>query len=83
MGGLYKHYPVMQASWMSNVLPVHVLLKSVSPDTCAAGGATQRTDFPALVMRLCVLLLLLKRGATTPSSLNTVKTKLIGSISKQ
>ena len=35
---------------------------------------TQWTDVPALVMRFCVHLLL-KRGATTPSSQNTVKTK--------
>ena len=44
-----------------------------SPDTCAAGVASQRTDVPALVMRFGVQLLL-KRGATTPSSPHTVKT---------
>ena len=43
-----------------------------SPDTCVAGVATQSTDVLALVMRLCVQLPL-KRGATTPSSLNAVK----------
>ena len=47
---------------------------NVSPDTCAADVATQSTDFPALVMRFCVQLLL-ERGATTLSFLNTVETK--------
>ena len=37
----------------------------------------QKTDVPALVMRFCVRLLL-NREATTPSSLNTVKTKKNG-----
>ena len=43
-----------------------------SPATCAAGVATLMTDGLALAMRFCVQLLF-ERGATTPSSLNTVK----------
>ena len=46
--------------------------KKFSADTCAANVATQMTIIHALVMCFCVPLLL-KRGATTPSSLNTVK----------
>ena len=45
-----------------------------SPDS-SCRCCTQCTDVPALVMRFCVQLLL-ERGATTPSSLNTVKTKV-------
>ena len=46
----------------------------MSPDTCAAGDATQSTDFLSLVMCFCVQLLH-NRGATSLSSLNTLKTK--------
>ena len=45
-----------------------------SPHNCAAGVASQKTDELALVTRFCVPLLL-KREATSPSSLNSVKTK--------
>ena len=48
--------------------------KHVSLDTCAAGVATQMKDVPALVMRFSVRMLM-KRGATTPSSLNTKKSR--------
>ena len=53
MKGLtYRHYSVMQAGW-NTVHPVHVFFvegAECSPDTCAAGVATQRTDVPALVI---------------------------------
>ena len=45
-----------------------------SPDICRGRCCTQRTDVPALVMRLCVQLLL-TRETTTSSPLYTVKTK--------
>ena len=59
---------------LSHVLTVHVFSlwkeEQVSPDTCAAVVATHSADVPALVMRVR-LQLLLSRGATWPSSLNT------------
>ena len=59
-----------------NVLAVRTFLqraKNVSLDTCVAGVA-QSTDVLALVILFSVQLVL-KRGATTLSSLNTLKTK--------
>ena len=62
-----------QVGLLSNVLPVHGFLvcreNNVSPDTCAAGVATQPFEVLALVMRVCVQLLL-NRGAMWLSSEN-------------
>ena len=66
MGGLCRH-PVMQAGW--DLVQVHFSKKrekNVSPDTCAAGVATQGTDDPT-VMRFCVQLLH-ERGASEPTN---------------
>ena len=48
MGGLHRRYSVMEAAW--NVLPSVFFSeeKHVSPGTCAAGVANQRTDSLAL-----------------------------------
>ena len=69
---------VMLASW--NVMSMFFLCvfllegeECFSRHLCCR-WSTQRTEVQALVMRFCVQLLL-KRGAMTPASLNTVKNK--------
>ena len=61
-----------QLSSLSHVFTVHVFFekkeKNVSPDTNAAGVATQSTD---ALQHLWSVFVLHERGATTPSSLKT------------
>ena len=77
MGGLHKHYSVVQAGWNA----VFFGRRMFSLDTCAAGVATQRTHVQALLMLLFVNSCCLKRGPTTLLFLNTVNLK--NKLSKQ
>ena len=77
MGDVHRHRSVTQAGWNVVKCPHSACFflwreKNVSPDSCAAGVVTQRTDVLALVMPYCVQLVL-ERGATSLSSLNAPK----------
>ena len=79
MGGLYRHFSVMQAGW--NVVrcssgAFFIGGRRMFPfDTCAAGVATHRTDVQAIGVTFFVNSGCLKRGATTLSFPHTVKFK--------
>ena len=81
MGDLYRYrndtnrlgnFQVVDVSWLSEFF---FMQGGLLPRRLRGRCCAQSTDVLALVMRFCVQLLL-NRGATTPSSSNTIKKKL-------